>query len=140
MLATLLSPFTAFLSGCISFSVVPPKIDTLGNPVYVRYVCLEVNHDATANDVLPMIEDSLRRRGIQYGLWNTGTMPAGCDAVLTYRIVPLYSVSTGIAEKVRIELRANTNFSRTVETSAELTPSRINRSLIDRSMVRMFVE
>lgn len=52
-------------------------------PAPYRRICIEWNEQVTVPDLLRVLEDGLRRRGVESGVYAAGTLPAACP-VLRY--------------------------------------------------------
>lgn len=61
-----------------------------GEPADVRAVCIEVNPNVSALDLVPAMQIALERRGVGSGVYNPGASPAGCEAQLTYSATVSY--------------------------------------------------
>jgi hypothetical protein len=55
-----------------------------GTPVKVSGVCIENNPAIVINDLLPAMQDVLRRRGVTSAVYSPGTAPPSCSAVIEY--------------------------------------------------------
>lgn len=50
----------------------------------IQNVCVELNSAVTVDDLLPAVQDRLRKYGVETRVFEPGTEPAGCDATLNY--------------------------------------------------------
>lgn len=50
----------------------------------LKNVCVELNDKVTIPEFLPAVQDGLRRRGVTSRVYEPGTAPQECDAVLDY--------------------------------------------------------
>lgn len=50
----------------------------------LQNVCIELNSAVTVDDLLPAVQDRLRKYGVETRVFEPGTEPVGCDATLYY--------------------------------------------------------
>ncbi|SAL09631.1 hypothetical protein AWB66_00112 [Caballeronia telluris] len=55
-----------------------------GTPATLRSVCIELNQTVNASDFVPTLQLALQRRGVNSMVYNPGTSPPGCEAMLMY--------------------------------------------------------
>lgn len=55
-----------------------------GRPALVHTVCIEINPNVSALDLVPALQLALERRGVNSGVYDPGASPANCEAELTY--------------------------------------------------------
>ncbi|SAL77949.1 hypothetical protein AWB67_05177 [Caballeronia terrestris] len=55
-----------------------------GKPASLRTVCIELNQTVAAGDFVPTLQLALQRRGVNSMVYNPGTSPPGCEAMLVY--------------------------------------------------------
>ncbi|SAK60952.1 hypothetical protein AWB77_02091 [Caballeronia fortuita] len=55
-----------------------------GSPASLRSVCIELNQSVTTDDFVPVLQGALQRRGVNSTVYNPGTSPPGCEAMLVY--------------------------------------------------------
>jgi hypothetical protein len=55
-----------------------------GTPASLRTVCIELNQTVAAGDFVPVLQLALQRRGVTSTIYNAGTSPPGCEAMLVY--------------------------------------------------------
>lgn len=55
-----------------------------GKPLDVPHVCIELNQTVTTGDFVPALQTVLTERGVHSDLYNPGTSPPGCEALLVY--------------------------------------------------------
>lgn len=65
-----------------------------GSPANVRMICIELNPNVSAIDIIPAMQIALEQRGIASGVYNPGAAPAGCEAQLTYSATVSYGRRT----------------------------------------------
>jgi hypothetical protein len=55
-----------------------------GTPASLQTVCIELNQTVAAGDFVPVLQLALQRRGVSSMVYNPGTSPPGCEAMLVY--------------------------------------------------------
>lgn len=55
-----------------------------GAPASLKSVCIELNQTVSAGDFVPVLQMALQRRGVDSMVYNPGTSPPGCEAMLVY--------------------------------------------------------
>lgn len=55
-----------------------------GAPASLRSVCIELNQSVATGDFVPTLQVALQRRGVSSTVYNPGTSPPGCEAMLVY--------------------------------------------------------
>ncbi|SAK89882.1 hypothetical protein AWB79_06484 [Caballeronia hypogeia] len=55
-----------------------------GAPAALQSVCIELNQSVATGDFVPVLQVALQRRGVNSMLYNPGTSPPGCEAMLVY--------------------------------------------------------
>ncbi|MEZ2352951.1 hypothetical protein [Caballeronia sp. RCC_10] len=55
-----------------------------GAPASLRSICIELNQTMPAGDIVPVLQIALQRRGVDSMVYNPGTSPPGCEAMLVY--------------------------------------------------------
>jgi hypothetical protein len=55
-----------------------------GTPTSLQSVCIELNQTVAPGDFLPSLQLALQRRGVSSMVYNPGTSPPGCEAMLVY--------------------------------------------------------
>ncbi|WP_321798179.1 hypothetical protein [Caballeronia sp. J97] len=55
-----------------------------GPPASLQSVCIELNQNVTTGDFVPVLQVALQRRGVNSVVYNPGTSPPGCEAMLIY--------------------------------------------------------
>jgi hypothetical protein len=55
-----------------------------GAPASLQSVCIELNQVVATGDFLPSLQLALQRRGVSSMVYNPGTSPPGCEAMLVY--------------------------------------------------------
>ncbi|MDR5781495.1 hypothetical protein QCE63_19020 [Caballeronia sp. LZ065] len=55
-----------------------------GEPASLQSVCIELNQTVATGDFVPNLQVSLQRRGVNSTVYNPGTSPPGCEAMLVY--------------------------------------------------------
>lgn len=55
-----------------------------GEPVALRTVCIELNQTVATGDFVPALQIALHKRGVNSMVYNPGTSPPGCEALLSY--------------------------------------------------------
>ncbi|SPB17151.1 hypothetical protein NOV72_04355 [Caballeronia novacaledonica] len=55
-----------------------------GPPAALQSVCIELNQSVATGDFVPVLQVALSRRGVNSMVYNPGTSPPGCEAMLVY--------------------------------------------------------
>jgi hypothetical protein len=55
-----------------------------GSPAALESVCIELNQSVATGDFVPVLQVALQRRGVISTVYNPGTSPPGCEAMLVY--------------------------------------------------------
>ncbi|SAK81067.1 hypothetical protein AWB78_03883 [Caballeronia calidae] len=55
-----------------------------GSPAALQSVCIELNRSVATGDFVPVLQVALQRRGVDSMVYNPGTSPPGCEAMLVY--------------------------------------------------------
>ena len=55
-----------------------------GAPAALQSVCIELNQTVATGDFVPGLQVALQRRGVNSMVYNPGTSPPGCEAMLVY--------------------------------------------------------
>jgi hypothetical protein len=55
-----------------------------GAPAALQSVCIELNQRVATGDFVPVLQVALQHRGVSSMVYNPGTSPPGCEALLVY--------------------------------------------------------